>query len=173
MRPTDGRRRQTARRVRQSAAALPDATAGFTLFELVVVMLIMALVAGVGATAIGGRLAATQERTAARDLATVLRQTRSAAIASNHDLALAIDTQSHAYAIDGGAVRQLPESVSVSLFAAETERVGRTAGRIRFFPDGSSTGGEVTLAAANRAYVVRVDWLTGRVDVVEADNAVR
>lgn len=143
---------------------------GFTLFEVLVVMLIVALVAAASAPVISGRLGGVQQRTAARDLATVLRQTRGAAIAENRDLALAIDTETHTYAIEGGPPRHLPESLSVSLFAAETERLGPTAGQIRFFPDGSSTGGEVTLAAAQQQYVVRVDWLTGRVEVVEAGD---
>lgn len=143
---------------------------GFTLFELLVVMLILALVAVATAPALTGTLSSTRERTAAHDLATTLRQTRGAAIAGNRDLALAIDTEAHTYAVDGERVRQLPDSVTVSLFAAQTEQVGRTAGRIRFFPDGSSTGGEVTLATASRRYVVRVDWLTGRVDVTEVDD---
>jgi general secretion pathway protein H len=146
---------------------------GFTLLELLVVMLILALVAAAAAPALTGSLAATQERAAAQDLATVLRQTRGAAIAGNRDLALAIDTEAHSYAVDGGRVRPLPDSVTISLFIAQTEQLGRTGGRIRFFPDGSSTGGEVTLAAASRRSVIRVDWLTGRVDVSEVDDARR
>jgi general secretion pathway protein H len=40
-------------------------------------------------------------------------------------------------------------------------------GEIRFFPDGSSTGGEITLAGGNAHRYVQVDWLTGRVAVYE------
>ncbi len=140
---------------------------GFTLFELLVVMLILALVAAASLPTISGRLAAVQERTAARDLASGLRQTRGAAIAGNREMALAIDTEAHTYAMEGGPVRELPASVELSLYTAETERIGRAAGRIRFFPDGSSTGGEVTLDARSGQYVVRVDWLSGRVDISE------
>lgn len=157
-------------RPRRGFARIAALTRGFTLFELLVVMMILAMVTAVTLPSIGGRLGAARERTAARDLATVLRQTRGAAIAGNRDLALTIDTNALTYATDGRPAHHLPEGLNVSLFAAETERLGRTAGRIRFFPDGSSTGGEVTLTSVKQAYLVRVDWLTGRVDVVEAGN---
>ena len=39
--------------------------------------------------------------------------------------------------------------------------------QIRFFPDGSATGGRVRLARDNRQYVVVVDWLTGSVSLEE------
>ena len=39
--------------------------------------------------------------------------------------------------------------------------------RVRFFADGSSTGGRVTLMVGERSYAVDVDWLTGRVRVLQ------
>jgi general secretion pathway protein H len=38
---------------------------------------------------------------------------------------------------------------------------------VRFFPDGGSNGGRITLAAGDRKYDVDVDWLTGRVAILE------
>ena len=38
-------------------------------------------------------------------------------------------------------------------------------GAIRFYPDGSSTGGRITVASGERKYLVDVDWLTGRVSI--------
>jgi len=40
-------------------------------------------------------------------------------------------------------------------------------GGIRFFPDGSSTGGRISVARGQRTLVVEVDWLLGRVSVNE------
>ena len=53
---------------------------------------------------------------------------------------------------------------AVLLLAACSEQ---DTGAIRFFPDGSSTGGRVTLMVGERSYAVDVDWLTGRVRVLE------
>ena len=40
-------------------------------------------------------------------------------------------------------------------------------GGIRFFPDGGSNGGRVSLAVGERRFNVDVDWLTGRVSIVD------
>ena len=48
---------------------------------------------------------------------------------------------------------------------------GPTGGAIRFFPDGSSTGGEIMLAGAAGTFFVRVDWLTGRIRIDEGETA--
>ena len=39
-------------------------------------------------------------------------------------------------------------------------------GSIRFYPDGGSNGGRITLGAGDLKYEVDVDWLTGRVAIV-------
>jgi general secretion pathway protein H len=42
-----------------------------------------------------------------------------------------------------------------------------TQGDIRFNPDGSSTGGRISVADGARSIAVGVDWLSGRVSVAE------
>lgn len=133
----------------------------------------MALVAAAAAPPLIGRLGHVQTQTAARDLASALRQTRSEAIGSNVDLAFAVDTDARTYAIEGRPPRQLPPDLAMSLFTAESERLSRSAGAIRFFPDGSSTGGEIRLAdaAGTGAIAVRVDWLTGQIRIDRGGSA--
>jgi general secretion pathway protein H len=131
---------------------------------VLVVVVILGIVAAASVPAISGRFGGALARAASRDVVIALRQTRGAAIASNIDLAFAIDTDARTYAIEGGRTRQLPQALDVALFTAEAERLSRSAGSIRFFPDGSSTGGEITLTGpAGDATVIRVDWLTGHV----------
>ena len=40
--------------------------------------------------------------------------------------------------------------------------------RVRFFPDGSSTGGRISLIAGEREWQVEIAWLTGEVRLREA-----
>jgi general secretion pathway protein H len=138
---------------------------GFTLLELVVVLIVMALVAVAATPPLIGRLGHVQLQTAAREVAATLRRTRSDAIGANVELAFAVDTEARTYAIEGRPPHRLPPDLAISVFTAETERLGRTAGAIRFFPDGSSTGGEIALADAVGTITVRVDWLTGQIRI--------
>jgi general secretion pathway protein H len=144
---------------------------GFTLLELVVVLIVMALVAVVATPSLMGQLGSVQARAAAREVAAALRQARSDAIGANVDLAFAVDTDAHTYAIEGRAPHRLPTDLAISLFTAESERLSSTAGAIRFFPDGSSTGGEIALASSAGTSVVRVEWLTGQIRIEEGGPA--
>ena len=58
--------------------------------------------------------------------------------------------------------------IRLSLLTVAQERIERGIGSIRFFPDGSSTGGRVSLVQGDRRSDVRVDWLSGRISVDEA-----
>ena len=80
-----------------------------------------------------------------------------------------MDVEKRRFEIDGGTGRDLPEGIGVKLFTARSELLDGDRGRIRFFPDGSSTGGRVTLASGERRYFVDVDWLTGLVRVRSGD----
>ena len=55
----------------------------------------------------------------------------------------------------------------MKLFTAQSDLVSDKIGAIRFFPDGGSNGGRVTVFAGERKYEVDVDWLTGRVAILD------
>ncbi len=138
---------------------------GFTLIELLVVMAVMALVLLVVPPMFSGSLSRAELGSAAREVAAGLREARSQAIRRNREVAFTVDVDARRYRIDDAAVRQLPTGPDLSLFTARSEQLDEVSGSIRFFPDGSSTGGRVTLGGDARKYHVEVDWLTGRVSI--------
>ena len=61
----------------------------------------------------------------------------------------------------------LPKDVELKLFTAQKDLVNDKVGSIRFYPDGGSNGGRITIASGERKYEVDVDWLTGRVAILD------
>jgi general secretion pathway protein H len=61
----------------------------------------------------------------------------------------------------------LPARVDLKLFTAQNDLVDGNVGSIRFFPDGGSNGGRITVAAGERKFDVDIDWLTGRVAILD------
>ncbi len=57
--------------------------------------------------------------------------------------------------------------MDMKLFTAQSDIADEKTGAIRFYPDGGSNGGRVTLAAGERKFEVDVDWLTGRVAILD------
>ena len=55
----------------------------------------------------------------------------------------------------------------MKLYAAQSEVESARKGSIRFYADGSSTGGRITVSSGERKYLVDVDWLTGRVSIAD------
>ena len=142
-------------------------TAGFTLLELIVTLavlgLALVLITGYRApwsSALG--LTGT-----AAELASGLRMARSQAIAENRPVAVALDLAGHRYRVGDGRLQPLPVNLSIELLTVAGESRGRTEGDIRFNPDGSSTGGRISLADGRRRIAVGVDWLTGKVTVAD------
>jgi general secretion pathway protein H len=55
----------------------------------------------------------------------------------------------------------------MKLLTAQSELTEDGKGRIRFYPDGSSTGGRVTILRDTKEWRVEVAWLTGEVRLEE------
>jgi general secretion pathway protein H len=143
------------------------AATGYTLVELLVVLVL----AGMAVTAVA-HVAVRQSPglqlwhdTAA--VAAALREARSLAIRDNAERRIFVDPEAHSLRIDrSGRERVLQADLDVSFIAA-AGRESRDAGVIYFFPDGSSTGGRVTLSRDGQVNEVAVNWLTGIVEIHE------
>jgi general secretion pathway protein H len=139
---------------------------GFTLVELLVVLALMGLALTVASPLIANALPGTQMRAAARDVATGLRYARSLAIASNADVTFDVDVEAHRFAVSPSRRSgSFPEDAEIVLTTARSELFDSGAGSIRFFPDGTSTGGGIEIVRGGRKFLITVDWLTGRVAI--------
>ncbi|MCX8097690.1 MAG: GspH/FimT family protein [Casimicrobiaceae bacterium] len=150
---------------------------GFTLVELLVVLVLVALIVALAPPLWGSARATSEHRSAARAVAHMLRLARSEAVARRVDVPVEFDLAarevrlaSGSAAAEGGRLRaiKLPERLVIELTTTQAETQSSERGSIRFYPDGGSTGGRVTLRSGARAYRVDIDWFSGRVSIDEA-----
>jgi general secretion pathway protein H len=146
--------------------ANPARKAGFTLLEVIVVLVLGAILYAIVLAVPMRGASASDLKAAARALASGLRQAQSTGMATRRDAALVLDVEAREYSMPGEATaRRLPENIDLKLFTAQSEVSSASKGAIRFYPDGSSTGGRITLASGERQFLVDVNWLTGRVSI--------
>lgn len=112
-----------------------------------------------------------QTRTAAAEVARVLRSARGQAIASDRPVEVVFDLAAHGLRVNGGPLQKLPPQVALSVVASHGQRLGARLAGFRFEPDGSATGGRVELAEGDLRLQVGVEWLTGRVRVADAPRS--
>ncbi|MDQ3774540.1 MAG: GspH/FimT family pseudopilin [Pseudomonadota bacterium] len=139
--------------------------AGFTLIEIIIVLTLAGLLLALVPPRLSAALAAAEIRSAARELASALRYARSRAVTRHAEVLLTLDTERRRYRVSGSRWRALPEDLQVKLTTARSERRSRGVGSIRFYPDGTGTGGQIALGSGARRFIVDVSWLTGRIAI--------
>lgn len=138
---------------------------GFTLIELLVVLTLIGLLLVAMPSFIGAGRAGIEARAAARALADDLRAMRSTAMLTHRPAQISLFPRAGRYVLEpGDIIRQLPSGLVLEFAGARRMTYGERAD-IRFFPDGSSTGGEVRLSNGKAVYRVAAHWLTGRVSI--------
>jgi general secretion pathway protein H len=141
-----------------------DRCGGFSLIEVVAVMLIIALVASLAVAKIPGtgrgRLKAVVMETAA-----LLRRERLGAVMTGRDRQVSIDGEQRVLVGDGGDVVAVPRDVVLDVLGIDALWSGRQA-VVRFHPDGASTGAVLKLSREKAEYEIRVNWYTGGVAIV-------
>lgn len=136
---------------------------GFTLIELVAVVILIGIALTVASMSFGKSMNSAKVQAASRDLVAALRYTRGQAIVTGKQAALDLDMQNNTYQAPGKGMVKLPHDMRMVLLTAESEQTGATSGRIRFFPDGASTGGHISVLLGQREWRINVSWLTGEV----------
>ena len=145
--------------------ALRTRLRGFTLIELMAVIVLLGVALALGGMAMGGALQRDALPAAARNLAAALQWTRAQAMAHRHSEALELDLAQPGYQAPGLPHVALPRGTALLLTTALRERVNASAAGIRFFADGTSSGGRILLARGRQRWAVEIAWLTGQVRV--------
>jgi len=143
---------------------------GFTLVELMVVMVIIALIMGLVATSMSSSISAAEARAATRKVVASLRYTRVRAIIDKSEQVFLVNTENRSYVAPGRKQVNLPEGVEVAITTARSELTSEDVAGIRFFPDGGSTGGHIELTVNEREYRINIAWLTGEARLERTDG---
>jgi general secretion pathway protein H len=149
-----------------SKAQRGTGAAGFTLLELLAVLVIAGLLLAVAPPMFSSLLPGLKIKSAAQQLVSALHQTRRLAISRGSPQRLELDAEERTvHGAGSGNTFALPDFAVIEATVAESQQRSASRAGIAFFPDGSSTGGRISLAHAGRTYQVNVDWLTGRVSL--------
>jgi general secretion pathway protein H len=141
--------------------------AGFALIEILCVLAIIGMLAAIILPAIPRATTRAKLESYAVETAALLKADRSTALRRQIQVATQIDAPSRSIrsGVTGRVIR-LPNDVSLDAILA-SRCADRLAGRsIDFFPSGMSCGGVIALTRPGMGVEVRVNWLTGGVDIV-------
>ena len=136
--------------------------AGFALLEMLAILIVLGLVAGMAMPLLRRTPAQPQLKAEVTRMAAALRVTRAAAMARNRDTVFHIEPVERAYGSQVIARSVMDDRIEMGLSVASAERSQR-GGAIRFFPSGRSTGGDVHFKLDGAQARVSVVWATGHV----------
>lgn len=146
---------------------------GYTLIEVVVVLVVLAVAGAVMTPAVGRTIDGVKVRTEVAGVASFLRRAREQAVTRGESYEVALDSGARALLFrraggDSIAGAEARRHLSPLLHVAPA--LGGIPPRIIFMPQGRSSGGSFRIEAVGpRVYLITVDALTGRVTTQRVD----
>jgi len=146
--------------------------AGFTLLEMVCVLALVAMMAAVLLPFVPRHTTRSRLQGYALQTAALLKADRTAAIRRGVDVATLVDAGGRQIRSGAGAdMIRIPDDVRVDALLPRTCDRREALSTISFFANGMSCGGAITLSRLDVGYEVRVNWLTGRIEIASRNNA--
>ena len=144
--------------------------AGFTLLEIIVVMVMIVVIMGFFSSGMMKSLDKAKIRAVSKDLVSAIRYTRGQAVVKHEQKTITFNVKEKTYKAPRKKLVHIPEEMELYVYTAESEIPDEDSGSIRFFSDGSSTGGWVKLIYGNKIWKINVNWLTGEISKVEGSS---
>lgn len=139
---------------------------GFTLLEIVCIVAILAILLAILLPAFPRGTSRARLESYAIEAAALLKADRNAALRRRAQVTTQVDAMARTIRSGAtGRVVRVPDDVGFdAVLAARCNQ--RPAGpTIRFFPTGMSCGGVIALTRLGTGYEIRVNWMTGSVEV--------
>ncbi len=143
---------------------------GYSLLEAIIALAIVAGLATLAAASVVRPPGGAAVRAEARDIASALARVRAHAISTGQASDYRLDLSARVHQILDER-RALRKDIDIRATVAESQRGENGEIGVRFFPNGSSSGGEIALDAGAASASVKVDWMTGRIRIMEAQDA--
>jgi general secretion pathway protein H len=145
---------------------------GFTLLEMVCVLALIAMLAAVLLPFIPRDTSRSRLQAYALQAATLLKADRTAAIRRQTDVTTLVDAGMRSIRSGSTAdVIRIPDDVHFDALLPQTCNQRAVFSTISFFANGMSCGGTIALSRLDMGYEVRVNWLTGRIEIVSRTAA--
>ena len=139
--------------------------AGFSLLEIMIALVILALAVGLVGVGFARSSAGFRFDAATQDLALSLREANARALRSGREIAVVIDVDGRHYQLQQDQPVALPDGAGVRVVSGGQVMNATRLPAIIFYPNGGSSGGTITLTEEDRSAAVSVDWLTGAVGI--------
>lgn len=142
--------------------AKPKHLLGFTLLELLVVLVILTGVVGLSSPYMVRLYETVRFQRFVKDMQQSLLEVRQAAMMSGEVRRFYFSYESQRFGHSDALTQEIPKSFKVDVVAAAEIQEG-LVGVIDFYPGGGSSGGSLEIRQDERSARIRVDWLLGRV----------
>jgi general secretion pathway protein H len=144
---------------------------GFTLLELIVVLFVIALAAGLAAPAIGRSTDALRVRAEVASFSSLLRHAREQAITTRRPHRVVVEPAQHEVRVLVGDEVKRTRAIPARWTIDSPDAPGLVV--VRFDPQGTSTGGDYRIVVDRAVWRVTVDAFTGRVKTAREDRDAR
>jgi general secretion pathway protein H len=146
------------------------ADAGFTLLEMVCVLALVALLAAISLPRLPMATSRPRLEGYAVEVAALLKADRNAALGRRVSVSAVVDARGRTVR-SGSSARmvRVPDDVVFDALLPERCNDRPALSTISFFATGMSCGGTIRLTRLGSGYEVRVNWLTGGVEIVAQD----
>lgn len=134
---------------------------GFTLIEVVVVIVIMSVALGLVGISFARAQPSRQLDATAREVMAAFRQARLQAVQSGEMTALIVNLDSRQYGPAGKTSRSWPDAVTIEVADPLAGTISRGHYRFVFHPGGAVEGGSVMLAAGLKRVMIDTDPIVG------------
>ena len=134
---------------------------GFTLLEIIIVLLLMTLILGMSTIFFAGYLPSVKLNATGREITGTIRQARSLARMNMERRTVMIDLDSKAYGIVGLGTRSLPPDVRIRIIDPFSGEIIGGKYPIVFNPTGGMTEGIIILSWGKKVIRIEMDPITG------------
>jgi general secretion pathway protein H len=143
---------------------------GFMLLDMALALTILLIISAIVWPFVRST-SSTQQAATALDIATLLRTDRSSAHNRGIPTGTRIDLDQRQITGSTGRRVAVPTDLAIEVTTGPKCIEGSQKFLIVFAPDGSSCGGVVTLSKRGQAYAIRINWLSGMIDVISLPKA--